>query len=455
MDIGGAAYVLPEHGGPAARQGGPATRLVARFKDPTLPMIQYNGRQGLIQDIAFEAYPTYGDWWPYITGASNTTPIVITSTYMHGLADGDPVTIFGVAGNTNANGSYFAKVSGHSPTTFALYTNARLTSPRAANGPDTTPSKQTALWRPTRPMQAIHVRTYEQTGIATGKLIVTNCSFLDFPVGILFGFGMNGAYQQLGTYEGEKNSNSDASAVTHCRFFYPFSSNQAEPRTCMYFRAMQSLGFDLRNNTLHGDANEFLYFERGGSCDALLHVNGGCTSVLRIGAADGQDYRATIVVDGGGQSDLGHQTTLVRIDRPSIGATITINGKFRPARGYASFPADFLLARICGAAKLTFRDFDGLTPHSIQLLGSAFNNGATHNNRLAWVDMDNCTFYGTDNGADLLAATPGTNANVAPFLATWRNCQQNFAVVGKEVMELRPLTDGTVDDQMGNVTFGP
>jgi len=40
---------------------------------------------------------------PAITGASNATPIVVTST-AHGLANGDLITITGVVGNTAANG---------------------------------------------------------------------------------------------------------------------------------------------------------------------------------------------------------------------------------------------------------------------------------------------------------------------------------------------------------------
>lgn len=67
-----------------------------------------------------------------VSGASNASPIVIT-TPTHGLADGDPVTISGVTGNTNANGSYYAKVTGYLATTFGLYTDKALTTPRAGN----------------------------------------------------------------------------------------------------------------------------------------------------------------------------------------------------------------------------------------------------------------------------------------------------------------------------------
>ncbi len=72
-----------------------------------------------------------------ITGATNApsgSPIVITTTTMgiDGLRDGQMVTIAGVLGNTNANGSYFAKRL--SSTTFQLFTNSALTIPREGNG---------------------------------------------------------------------------------------------------------------------------------------------------------------------------------------------------------------------------------------------------------------------------------------------------------------------------------
>jgi|SRR5215207_10180979 len=52
-----------------------------------------------------------------ITGATNATPIVITST-SHGLSDGDLVAITSVGGNTNANGVF--RVAGSTANTFQL-----------------------------------------------------------------------------------------------------------------------------------------------------------------------------------------------------------------------------------------------------------------------------------------------------------------------------------------------
>ncbi len=68
-----------------------------------------------------------------ISGATNATPIVITCA-THGLADGDPVVISGVGGNTAANASCYAKVTGYSATTFGMYSDKALTTAIAGNG---------------------------------------------------------------------------------------------------------------------------------------------------------------------------------------------------------------------------------------------------------------------------------------------------------------------------------
>jgi hypothetical protein len=81
-----------------------------------------------------------------VTGATNASPIVITCA-THSLADGDPVTISSVGGNTNANGDYFAKVTGYSTTTFALYTDKALTTPKAGNSNYTSGGAVARLFR--------------------------------------------------------------------------------------------------------------------------------------------------------------------------------------------------------------------------------------------------------------------------------------------------------------------
>jgi hypothetical protein len=85
-------------------------------------------------------YPTPNSSTPTlaVSGATNASPIVITCA-AHGLSasnDGTPanaVSITGVGGNTNANVSGYAKVTGYSTTTFGLYLDQALTIPVAGN----------------------------------------------------------------------------------------------------------------------------------------------------------------------------------------------------------------------------------------------------------------------------------------------------------------------------------
>jgi hypothetical protein len=73
---------------------------------------------------AFSAYGTQlrlGDGIPAIlnvTGATNATPIVVTTAAVHGVVDVSYATITGVLGNTGANGSWL--VQAVTPTTLIL-----------------------------------------------------------------------------------------------------------------------------------------------------------------------------------------------------------------------------------------------------------------------------------------------------------------------------------------------
>lgn len=69
-----------------------------------------------------------------IASSTNATPIVVTTSVDHDLEDGDPVYIAGHLVNTNANGQYYAKRTGYSDTTFALYSDSDLTTAVAGNG---------------------------------------------------------------------------------------------------------------------------------------------------------------------------------------------------------------------------------------------------------------------------------------------------------------------------------
>jgi hypothetical protein len=68
---------------------------------------------------------------PSVTGATNTTPIVITCSVPDALADGTQIRVASVGGNTNANGTWYVKVTGN--TTFALYKDAQLQTAVAGN----------------------------------------------------------------------------------------------------------------------------------------------------------------------------------------------------------------------------------------------------------------------------------------------------------------------------------
>ncbi|MEZ5404533.1 MAG: putative Ig domain-containing protein [Bryobacteraceae bacterium] len=68
----------------------------------------------------------------HITQATQTTPIVITTQEQHGFADGDPIHVQFVRGNTAANGHWFADAL--TSTTVALYSNQALSTPSAGNG---------------------------------------------------------------------------------------------------------------------------------------------------------------------------------------------------------------------------------------------------------------------------------------------------------------------------------
>lgn len=78
-----------------------------------------------------------------ITGASNTNPIVITTSAAHGLVDRQPVTIASVGGNTNANGNYFAKLI--TATTFSIWTDATLQTARVGNAAYTSGGSTTTM----------------------------------------------------------------------------------------------------------------------------------------------------------------------------------------------------------------------------------------------------------------------------------------------------------------------
>lgn len=72
-----------------------------------------------------------------LTTCTNASPIVCTSTSAHALADGDQVQVTGVATNTAANGTWFAKVTTYSATTFGLYSDVGLGTASTGSGAGT------------------------------------------------------------------------------------------------------------------------------------------------------------------------------------------------------------------------------------------------------------------------------------------------------------------------------
>lgn len=125
--------------GPAAKAAGVWTRLWSADGQPGVK----NGNGNLVSEPP--AFLT-------ITGATNATPIVIT-TGTHNLDDGQSVNIAGVGGNTAANGDfYIKKTTVGSATTFGLYTDFALTSPVAGNGSYTSGGKVNGTRRISSPL---------------------------------------------------------------------------------------------------------------------------------------------------------------------------------------------------------------------------------------------------------------------------------------------------------------
>lgn len=109
------------------------------------------------------SYPTS------VTGATNATPIVLTVAY-NGLADGQAITVASVGGNTAANGSYYAKVSGYDSTHFALYSDAGLTTPVAGNGTYTSGGTATVYGR----VQGITIDSVQVENTGTAPAVWMN-----------------------------------------------------------------------------------------------------------------------------------------------------------------------------------------------------------------------------------------------------------------------------------------
>ncbi len=76
------------------------------------------GSINLLSDTIKFCIVDLNDWALSVSGATNATPIVITTSTAHGLTTGDEVVISGVVGNTAANGLW--KITVLTTTTFEL-----------------------------------------------------------------------------------------------------------------------------------------------------------------------------------------------------------------------------------------------------------------------------------------------------------------------------------------------
>jgi hypothetical protein len=98
------------------------------FSELSPDLVRFRGHGGYWDPIC--GYESPGA----VTGASNASPVVITTPAGLNLSNGQVVGISGVAGNTAANGTFYAKTTGYSPGQFALYSDSGLTAPVAGTG---------------------------------------------------------------------------------------------------------------------------------------------------------------------------------------------------------------------------------------------------------------------------------------------------------------------------------
>ena len=440
--------------------GGTTTRIVANFSDANSEMLTYKGVLGRIEGITLEGYKRPGAWHNFITNATDATPIVCTANSVHGLSDGDRITIYGVpaGGNESANGTFYVKASGYSTRRFALYRDASLTTSVAGSGNGDYSGRNTVVWRPyNRARIGIHVLAKVPNGINTGKIDVRNCSFVDLPVGILFGKNMDRAYEQSATFDGDRDNHADQSVIDHCAFFYPYTLDypSSEHRTCMLFRTIQALGFTITHATMNGACDEVLYFERGGIERATVFVNGKAQKgVLRTGyTQQNVSHELWCNLDAGTSGQL---SMILNMDRHAPGGHIVISGNQMSANNDVNHPLVRPQFVIRGACKVNLEHFNGIVPNSIQLVGQRFRNAGVWFSRLAQLRMNDCTFWNTSDPATAVIPTnDATNPSVEPYYWKRVDCQAGERNPNGEQLEIQPLTDGDDTSHLGHVTFGP
>src|SRR3972149_5588676 len=108
-----------------------------------------------------------------VSGATNATPIVMTTSAVHGLVDGDVVTQASVGGNTAATGTFWVDVL--TTVTYALYSDKALVTPVAGNGAYTSGGSVQPLARIRNLVRSEGVKAY----IVKARLYTNLVTFLD------------------------------------------------------------------------------------------------------------------------------------------------------------------------------------------------------------------------------------------------------------------------------------
>ena len=155
--------------------------VIANYGDNTVTVLLGDGA-GAFQNVTLGGA---------ITGATFASPIVITTTSTLGLISGSSVTVAGVIGNTNANGTFTVMVL--SPTTFSL-NGSTGNAPYGGGGTWTSTPLPSATG--TTPD---NVTVADVNGDGNPDLVVSNGGSSSNTVSVLLGNG-NGTFQAQATF---------------------------------------------------------------------------------------------------------------------------------------------------------------------------------------------------------------------------------------------------------------
>jgi len=158
-----------------------------------------------------------------ITGGTLANPVVITTSAAHGLSDGQMVNFSSMVGMTDLEGlNYYAKVTGYSTTTFALYQETGLTNTVDGTG---------------------------FAGAATGGTAT--------PAEVADGTAMTNS--STGVYEYSFTDQDDIAYTAYVEFVYGGATYHFE---CDYAARSSTTGLDLTYSTLRTEIADFLGWTR-------------------------------------------------------------------------------------------------------------------------------------------------------------------------------------------------